>query len=427
MQQRFDAIVIGAGASGLMAALELGRAGRKVAVLEATDRIGGRIDTVPGSGGSPPIERGAEFIHGRLPITLSLLEKAGIPVTQVEGRVWRSSGGRLEESSDFIEDPQLLLRACRALDGDIPVSRFVSQQFGDERHHDLRTSLLNYVQGYYAANPDRASAKALCRELSGNEETQYRVTGGYGRLVDYLQDKCLETGCFFALSAAVASVERTKGRAVVYTSGKTFEAAQVLCTVPVGALQRGDIGFHPEIPQRAALMTLGFGPVIKVILRFRNRFWADPDWTGGQDVSKAGFFFSNERIPTWWTQLPAEDAMLTGWCGGPPALAFRDMSDDNITEEALQSLAHIFGCEAARIRPILASSVVASWIERPFTNGAYSYEVVQGAEAQQALREPVDDTLFFAGEGLYTGPSIGTVEAALHTGLEAARLMIARS
>jgi monoamine oxidase len=167
MQARtlYDAIVIGAGASGLMAALELALAGRKVAVLEASDRAGGRIHTVTGSGGSAPIERGAEFIHGDLPLTLSLLRKAGVDVTKVDGSVWQSHGGRLEESEDFIEDPELIPRACAGLTEDIPVSEFLAERLSGEEYAVLRTSLLHYVQGYYAADPGRASAQALCRNF----------------------------------------------------------------------------------------------------------------------------------------------------------------------------------------------------------------------------------------------------------------------
>src|SRR5688500_14739440 len=96
-----DIIIIGAGATGLMAALELCRAGKKVMILEARDRAGGRIHTENDPAFDLPVELGAEFVHGDLELTIKLLREAGIEFYPARGKLWRSQHGRLEQQKDF--------------------------------------------------------------------------------------------------------------------------------------------------------------------------------------------------------------------------------------------------------------------------------------------------------------------------------------
>src|SRR6059058_2089192 len=95
-QDEFDIIIIGAGAAGLMAAWELIRTGKKVLILEARDRPGGRIHTINDPCFQIPVELGAEFIHGDLELTFMILEKAGIKFHKVGGAAWRKENGSLE-------------------------------------------------------------------------------------------------------------------------------------------------------------------------------------------------------------------------------------------------------------------------------------------------------------------------------------------
>src|SRR6185369_11274235 len=81
----YDIIIIGAGASGLMEARELSRAGKKVLILEARDRTGGRIFTYSGNGFTVPVEAGAEFIHGDAAVTIKVLKEYKIPFTKSDG------------------------------------------------------------------------------------------------------------------------------------------------------------------------------------------------------------------------------------------------------------------------------------------------------------------------------------------------------
>ena len=162
-----DILVIGAGATGLMAAKELCEAGRKVIILEARDRTGGRIYTLKDPAFDLPVELGAEFVHGDLELTLKLLRKAGIEYYPVRGRLWRADSGHLEKQEDFIENEKELLKKLKSLEQDMSVREFLDTHFPGERYTELRQSLTSFVQGYDAADTKNASSFSLLEELLG--------------------------------------------------------------------------------------------------------------------------------------------------------------------------------------------------------------------------------------------------------------------
>src|SRR4051812_28053502 len=103
-EKEFDIIIIGAGAAGLIAAWELAQAGRTVAILEAKNRVGGRVHTISDQRFDLPVELGPEFVHGELELTQMLLKKSGTEQYEVAGDIWQKHEGELEEQKDFIED-----------------------------------------------------------------------------------------------------------------------------------------------------------------------------------------------------------------------------------------------------------------------------------------------------------------------------------
>ncbi|MGZ3839223.1 MAG: flavin monoamine oxidase family protein [Flavisolibacter sp.] len=421
----FDVIIVGAGACGLMAALELVQTGKKTAVIEARDRVGGRIDTQT-TPFSATIERGAEFIHGDLPLSKLLLKKARAGLTRVTGDLWKMEEGKLQEQGDFIEDFSDLEKKCRLLDKDIPVARFLEEQLQGDRYEDLRFTLKNYVEGYYAGDTQKTSTKALCQELTTADDVQYRIKGGYKMLSDFLALEAGQKGCSFILNRMVTALQWEKDRVVLLTPQEDFVAKKVLVTVPLGVLQAGKISFSPALDEKLkAARQLGFGPVIKVILIFKYRFWSEKALEGGKDLDHLGFLFSRETIPTWWTQHPDTSTILTGWVAGPRAESLKNLPDAAILEKALLSLERLFRINSLLLRQQLLQGTVVNWAADPYSCGGYAYEVVGGETFRQQLEEPVAQTLFFAGEGLYHGPEIGTVEAALVTGRETAHRIIA--
>jgi monoamine oxidase len=171
---------------------------------------------------------------------------------------------------------------------------------------------------------------------------------------------------------------------------------------------------------------MGFGPVIKLVLEFREAFWerADAARPGWRTFPGLGFLFSNAPVPTWWTQLPDGTPVLTGWLAGPAAAGCGALPDEGLLNIALHSLAALVLAQPADLRALLVAHHVANWPADPYARGAYSYATVHGEAARATLAAPVDDTLFFAGEAFYQGPAVGTVEAALATGMRVAAEML---
>lgn len=161
--------------------------------------------------------------------------------------------------------------------------------------------------------------------------------------------------------------------------------------------------------------------MIKILLRFKTKWWAG---AREQQFERMFFMFSNEKIPTWWTQYPEPFTTLTGWVAGPQASALAHHSDTELTDLALVSLSNIFKVSIEELQNELIVSNVINWVADPFARGGYSYPTPQTAEALQELNQPVEDTLFFAGEAMWQGYATATVEGALGSGIEAAKRVL---
>ena len=133
------------------------------------------------------------------------------------------------------------------------------------------------------------------------------------------------------------------------------------------------------------------------------------------------FLFSDAAVPTWWTQFPESHPVLTGWLAGPRADAAAALSTDDIIEMALGSLAQAFsGFLLERLRGLLVTSRAINWGADPFARGAYSYATPSTPRVLAMLDRP-DANVWFSGEAFYSGPEMGTVEAALTSGWQTAR------
>ncbi|TYL91074.1 FAD-dependent oxidoreductase [Bradyrhizobium rifense] len=412
-------VIVGAGAAGLMAARELARAAKRVTILEARDRCGGRIHPLPASEFGYPADGGAEFVHGEAPVTRDLLSKAGLSVQAIEGTQRSFDGTKLSREGRDNPHEAELHAALRDLKDDLTVAEFLRRHFAGDKYGQMRHTIERMVEGYDAADPERASTLALREEwMEGGLHTQGRVVGGYGALIAFLAAECRKHGVVIRLNCEVVAIEEGATVAVRCAGGETFACDKVILTVPLPLLR--EIALPQAAREKAAAAAdIGFGNVIKILLRFSRPWWRDR----AADLADLTFLLSDETIPVWWTQNPSEHPVLTGWFGGPRTAELSHLDSQGLIDAGIDSLATIFSLSRDDLVRDLVASEAANWAHDRFARGAYSWATPQTRAAQEILAR-ADGPVLFSGEALYRGRDMGTVEAALASGRETARLIL---
>ncbi|HLI20935.1 MAG TPA: NAD(P)/FAD-dependent oxidoreductase [Stellaceae bacterium] len=415
-------MIVGAGAAGLLAARELARAGKRVILLEARDRCGGRIETLSEAEFGYAAEGGPEFVHGAAHHTRALMDEAGLSLTVSRGTAWHAENGVLSLDERATPHAAEFRAALTALQDDVPVAEFLARQFGDPAYAELRRSVTRMVEGYDAADPKRASTFALREEwMARGTSRQGRIAEGYGALIAFLVGECRRHGAAVHLGAAVTAIETGRREVTVRCrDGRAFAADGAVLTVPLPLLRSIALPEAAKPIAEAALADIGFGNVVKILLRFSSRWWANH---AGQDLSDMSFLFSAAAVPTWWTQHPEPHPVLTGWLAGPRANAVAGLAENDVIEYALGSLAQNFAVEPAWLKAMLVAARAIDWGLDPFARGAYSYATPNTRQVL-ARAERSHARLWFSGEAFYGGPEMGTVEAAFASGWHAAQAIL---
>jgi monoamine oxidase len=276
------------------------------------------------------------------------------------------------------------------------------------------------VQGFDAADPRRVSARSIVDEwgeAGALGASQPRPAGGYGPLFDWLAGALAARGVRLRLQCEARRLSWRRGAVAVEATflGRAFSvrAKRAVVALPLGVLQSGVL----RLPQkRAALSQLESGPVIRVAMAFDSAFWESR-------CPEVAFFHAPQApFPTLWTPLPMRAPLLTAWAGGPKAARLRAQPARKLIDAALVSVRTIFGDPRGK----LSQAYVHDWAVDPHALGAYSYVRVGGQGAREALAEPLDGTVFFAGEATDRNEA-GTVAGALRSGRRAATELLTGS
>jgi len=433
----YDVLVIGAGAAGLNAGRLLAEAGQRVAILEARNRIGGRIWTqaisLDNSQPAIAVELGAEFVHGLPQATWSLIKQAGLSTFEIDGSSYRFDGSRLMAANEqqgaaerVLEDLTQWMQK-QPSGSDLSFVEYLKRQPVDPL---TAQAAGNYVEGFNAADRYRISVAALAKQQAAEDaiaaDRLFRIEGGYAALPNFLAEKFIAADGMLVLDAPVKKIVWKRGTVSAETTSldgdHQYHSNCAVITVPLGVLQAQTIEFVPR-PTEVLFHAnrLKMGAVVHLTLVFRRKFW-DP---------RLSFVFApSESPPTWWTPVPHEAPLLTAWAGGPKAeLLLKLISADGdasaLCDLSLSTLAKIFALPVSDIRQMLSSWQVHDWQSDQYARGAYSYVPVGALDAPDKMRIPVADTLYFAGE--HTDPSghWGTVHAALAAGEGVANQLMA--
>ncbi|MDE1160833.1 MAG: NAD(P)/FAD-dependent oxidoreductase [Acidobacteriaceae bacterium] len=428
-----DAIVLGAGMAGLAAARALAERNLRVLVLEARERVGGRILSQQVEG--DVIELGAEFIHGRAPELWALIEEAGVETTERGGVMLRQAeGGSLREEDDHDEEFFAPLAALEEWKGeDVSFAEWVAASNLPEWQKPVLTS---YVEGFNAADAEKIGVVSLGIQQKAEEasegERAWHVRGGYVQLPEYLAKRCAVLGVDVRLTCEALALRWRAGHVEVETNRcGLLTAPRCIVALPLGVLQRvNDVSgmrMAPEPEAIAQARQLCMGSVARVVLSFRSAWWQTSQAASRELLEQLSFLFTDDGPPNvWWTPHPEPQAhpTITGWVGGPRSAALLGHSVEELADEACAQLAEVFAVEASVVRGELISATMHDWTADQYACGAYSYVPAGAIDAPGRMCEPVAETLFFAGEHTDVTGHWGTVHAALRTGLRAAAQML---
>ena len=411
-----DALIIGGGIAGLTAARCLTEAGLSITLLEARDRLGGRIYTHHCD--QFPVELGAEFIHGRAPEILALAAEGAVPIVPIAGQFRRKAQASWANAGRLMQKVDKLFDRMSADDPDQSFQHYLDRTGAAD---EVKQQALRYVEGFHAADPALISVHSLIRDSRAEEaiegDHQYRIASGYCDLVRGVAERIDTKLCRIVKNAMVSAIAWQQGEVTARTSTAEFKAPRAVITLPLGVLKENSVIFSPSLPEKQNAMSfLEMGPVVRVSLCFATKFWLHEPATA--DLS---FLFTDDpEFPTWWTSNPLPYPILTGWAAGPNAAVHTGRSQDAIIQSAVRALARILELDESKLRQQLTGAYMHDWQEDPFSRGAYSYASVGGIDAAKALAAPVEETLYFAGEATNSSGYGGTVHGAMASGFRAA-------
>jgi len=416
----YDVLVIGAGMSGIAAADFLDDKGLSVLILEARDRIGGRIWTMYWDEAEKQIDLGASWIHGTTnnPIT-KIAEDHGIELleTDMDSRVILGANGEWiddytenEIDSLYTQFQEYMWYFAETVNKDTSVKvaeeNFINlRNLSEEQKNQLRFIINADLEHEENADVFDLSLTTDIGKPFGGPEVIF--PDGYLQILDTLDD-----GLDIRLEHVVSKVEYDDQGVTVTTNQGTFDAKYVISTLPIGVLKAESVEFSPPLPaaKQQAIDRIGMGLMNKLYLIFEDDFW--------DDVTLLNYVSSDGG--SMWEFLNLNvlgEPILLGFTVGEHARQLEKLSDEEIVADAMSILRNMYGDET--LEPL--DYVRTKWASDPYAIGAYSYSHVGVTKSDYtALAEPVMDRVFFAGEATIMDHT-ATVHGAYLSGIREAQ------
>ncbi len=405
-----DFLILGAGVAGLAAARYLRQRNLNPLVLEARNRIGGRIATLHPAQTPIPVELGAEFVHGLHPDLWTLLDEAHLPAVEARGEHLTATPDGPRESTRF-DDMAPLFEALSRATPDQSFDHFLRHTDADP---EAKTAITGFIEGFNAARKELVGTDWLNTESRAaseiDEDRNFRLLSGYDAVPRHLAQNL-----DIRLETPVRRLRWQKDEVIAETDTAEFRAPRAIVTVPFALLAANGLPIHPEPAALTnARRAIATGHALRVTFRFPTAVW--------EKYPRLSFLHADQPFPVWWTPYPVRTTLITGWAAGPKADALAARSEAEIVAIALASLRHALHEDPGPPDAVFFHD----WRHDPWSLGAYSYGLVNGAAARRALADPIDETLCFAGEAVCPAGHMGTVHGAISSGLAAAHALLPR-
>jgi monoamine oxidase len=411
-------LVVGAGIAGLATAQILQKSGVEVHILEATNRVGGRIYTLTDFAKNT-IEAGAEFLHGSKSAWFALAEEAQKSLVNAqnfqnvyffENRLWeeREAYSRhdfaeidnfydLLEEADFSEETDF-----------ISIAQFLHVINCPPEFRHIIDARLSMDYGTDTHKIDVQALQKVWQKWAVGDSTFFLDSTSYA---DLLTEICADALPAVVYEKPISQIHYTENSVRAITpKGETWEGEALVLTVPLGVLKKYIITFSPALPaeKQEAIETIGIDAGLKILLKFQKPFWT-PD---------IGGIVGNEFVQEFYPSGKGDDAILTALVMGDKAKYLSDLGEEKAIELVLRELDMMEGSHLAS--QVFEKGKLIDWTTTPFQWGAYSYPSFQSEEAREILAKPLCP-LYFAGEATNTHGHFATVHGALETAYRAAK------
>lgn len=413
MADIYDVVVIGAGPAGLSAARELQKGGKKVVILEARDRIGGRVHTIRERG---IVEAGAEFIHGENAVTWQTVRELGLK-TEIWGeersdsyRLFGANGTIRPDTEDFYKrfaktDDDL----WEYMKEDISLSEYFRRYATDK---EAAAYMEREIADTETADPEKLSVLGLDNEdtaLLSTNLKDYWIVAGYDQVMGGIG-----AGVEIRKKHVVVRVRWSQGKVdIECDNGAHFSAKHLVMTIPIGVLKKCPPDFLPRLPDEFedAVRKIGFGSATKFTV------WVPKSAPYFKHLSVAGI------VANFWQRTFGEENVIVGFSGGKEAEELSRMSEEDAIAAGIDSLAQGLG---NGIRHLILHARHFTWSNDKFAYGSYTYPTLGMGNPRATLKTPIENTIYYCGEATNTEGNPGTVHGSIEEGRRVAREILAQ-